>query len=109
MILKAVSVSAVKHLCESVLESLVSKFENHFDCRRNLGEDSSAEEFEIAVNGPSLAHCDSIVKEAMDLYWQGKLWHFFKTSVVEKFGQAGAKSSVLKRLASVKNHLPIMD
>ena len=109
MILQAVAVSAVKHSCESVLESLVSKFENHFDCRRNLGEDSSAEEFEIAVNGPSLAHCDSIVKESMNLYWQGKPWHFFKTSVMEKIGQAGAKSSVLRRLASVKNHLPIMD
>ena len=61
------------------------------------------------MNGPSLAHCDPIVKEAMDLYWQGKPWHSFKTSVLEKLGQAGDKSNVLKRLVSKKNHLPIMD
>ena len=35
MVLQAIAVSSVKHSCESMLESLVSKFENHFDSRRN--------------------------------------------------------------------------
>ena len=109
MVIQAMATSAVKHSCESVLESLVSKFENHFDLCRNMGEDSAADEFEIAVNGPSLAHSDSVVKEAMQLYWKGNPWHFFKTSVVEKLGEGGDKSCVLKRLYNTKNHLPIMD
>ena len=96
MVLQAIAVSSVKHSCESILESLVSKFENHFDSRRNMGEDSAVEEFTIAVNGPSLAHADSIVEEAMNLYWKGQDWHFFKTTVAEKLGQDGDKSTVLK-------------
>ena len=51
----------MKHSCESVLESFVSRYENHFDSRRSTDEETSNEEFEIAVNGPSLAHCDGIV------------------------------------------------
>ena len=39
--------------------------------------------------------CDSIVREAMNLYWNGKPWHFFKTNVVEKLSQ---DSVVIKRL-----------
>ena len=41
-------------------------YENHFDIIRNTNEKSTNEEFEIAVNGPNLAHCDSVVKEAVD-------------------------------------------
>ena len=65
MIMQAIAVSSVKHSCESVLESFVSRYENHFDARRSVDEDTANEEFEIAVNGPSLAHCDSVVKEAI--------------------------------------------
>ena len=39
MVIQAMATSAVKQSCENVLESLVSKFENHFDLRRNMGED----------------------------------------------------------------------
>ena len=67
------------------------------------------EEFEIVFNGPSLAHSDSIVEEAMKIYWKGNPWHFFKTSVVEKLGQEGDKSTVLKRLYNTPNRLPIMN
>ena len=105
MIVQAMAVACVKHSCESVLESLVSKFENHFDERRNMGEDSAAEEFEIAVNGPNIANCDSIVKEAMELHWNKKPWHFYKTSVVEKLY---TDSTVLKRLKT-SSHLPFMN
>ena len=59
---------SVKHSCESVLESFVSRYENHFDVRRNSNEETANQEFEIAVNGPNLANCDSVVSEAMDDY-----------------------------------------
>ena len=62
----------MKHSCESVLESFVSRYENHFDVRRSTDEDTSNQEFEIALNGPNLAHCDTVVKEAMDQYWKSK-------------------------------------
>ena len=61
MIMEAIAVSAVKHSCESILESFVSRYENHFDTRRSTEEVSTNEEFEIAVNGPSLAHSDSVI------------------------------------------------
>mgnify|MGYP003336288054 CR=1 FL=1 len=88
----------MKQSCESILESFVSMYENHFDIIRNTHEKSTNEEFEIAVNGPNLAHCDSVVKEAMDNYWasRGGKWHFFKTSVLE------TSSQVVKRLMCTK-------
>ena len=70
--MQAIAVSAVKHSCESILESFVSMYENHFDIRRPTAEKSTNEEFEIAVNGPNLAHCDSVVKESMDNYWASR-------------------------------------
>ena len=73
-------------------------YENRFDIRRNTNENSTNEEFEMAVNGPNLAHCDSVVKEAMDNYWasRGGKWHFFKTSVLE------TSTQVVKRLMCTK-------
>ena len=43
--------SAGKHSCESVLESFVSRYENHFDARRSTSEETTNEEFEIDDNG----------------------------------------------------------
>ena len=37
-----------------MLESFVSRYENHFDSRRNTEEDATNEEFDVAVNGPNL-------------------------------------------------------
>ena len=47
----------------------MSRYENHFDMRRPTNEDTSNEEFEIAVNGPNLSDCDAVVGEALDLCW----------------------------------------
>ena len=96
-IMQAIAVSAVKQIYKTILESFVSMYENHFDIR-NTNEKSTNEEFEIAVNGPNLAHCDSVVKEAMDNYWasRGGKWHFFKTSVLE------TSTQVVKRLMCTK-------
>ena len=105
-IMQAIAVSSIKHSCESILESFVSMYENHFDIRRSTEEKSNNEEFEIAVNGPDLAHCDSVVKESMDKYWasRGGKWHFYKNSVLE------TDSTVIKRLLkNTKNNFPFMD
>ena len=67
MVLQAMAVSSVKSSCESILESFVSMHENHFDQCRNVDETTATEEFEISVNGPSLAHADAVISEAMDL------------------------------------------
>eukprot|EP00794_Sanderia_malayensis_P014467 gene14467-15971_t len=86
MVMQAISVCCVKVSCESVLESLVSIFENHFDARRNMNEESTTQEFLIAINGPNLSHADAVIKEAMNSYWRskGSTWHFFRTSVLEQ-------------------------
>ena len=70
-----------------MFESFVSRYENHFDQNQNLDtEQAINEEFSIAVNGPNIAQCDSIVKEAMDNYLKDKAykWHFFRISVISR-------------------------
>ena len=105
----------MKHSCESVLESFVSIYENYFYARRSTNEDTSNEEFEIAVNGPSLAHCENVITEAMDLYWRSKAkdglgdWHFFRTTVLERLKKHEEGSEVLDRIIKKKNNLPFMD
>ena len=56
-------------------------FLSKFDEQRNVKEDTANEEFEISVNGPNLAHCDTIIIEALNLYWAGKPWRFNRTSL----------------------------
>ena len=111
MVMQALAVSSVKVSCESVLESFVSKYESHFDVRRNMSEEGANEEFEIAINGPNIAHCDSVIKEAMDDYWSAKKssWHFHKVSVVEKLQNYDLDSKVLDRLKNTHSHLPYME
>ena len=67
MVLHAFAVASVKRSCESILESFVSQYENHFDEHQNVYEQTATEEFEMSVNGPSLSHTDSVITDAMDL------------------------------------------
>ena len=62
MIMQALSVAAVKISCWVIVESFVSRYEDHFYLKRNMNEESVNEEFEIAVNGPNLANSDSVFK-----------------------------------------------
>ena len=93
------------------MESFISRYENHFDARRSTDEETSNQEFEIAVN----AHCETVVSEAMDLYWRSKSkdglgdWHFVKTSVVEKLKKYDDNSPVLHRMLNQKNNLHFKD
>jgi hypothetical protein len=36
--------------------------------RREISEGGANKEFEIAINGPNISHCDSVNKETMDDY-----------------------------------------
>ena len=64
--MQAIAVCCVKQSCESVLESMVSMYEHHFDSTRNMGEENINEEFFIAVNGPNPSHCNNVIEEAID-------------------------------------------
>ena len=72
IVMRAISVCCVKISCESVLQSVVSVFENHFDPRRNMKEESTTEEFMIVVDVPSFGNADAVIREAMNSYWKSK-------------------------------------
>ena len=111
IILQAISVCCVKVSCESVLESLVSIFENHFHARRNMHETSTSEEFMIAGNGPNLASSDAVVKEAMTSYWRSKKceWHFYRKGRLDKLTEFESGSQVIDRMIKKQSRLPFMD
>lgn len=82
--------AAVKVSVESVVENLVSRYENHFDKKRQLKETCALDEMEIAENGPELVHADSIFSRVMNKYWhemsQAGTWHFcHKTDDIRTF------------------------
>ena len=64
--------SSVNYSCESILEYYVSRYENHFNIRRSVDEETANEKNEVTVNGPILAKHDGVVREAMDNYWREK-------------------------------------
>ena len=85
------------------------------DVRRTLNQNSIDEEFEIAVNGPSFAHCDGVVKEAMELYWtknkakggEGR-WHFFRRVDLKRTKYPGTSSTITK-YTNAKEAVPFME
>ena len=103
-------VAAVKLSVESVLESLISVYENHYRDNRPLSEESVAEEFQIAINGPNVAHYDSVVLSAMSHYWgdenkkttTSSCWHFKRKTIDDD------ESLVVKRLYREDSKLPFM-
>ena len=54
---------------ESVVESWVSVMEKHDNKSRPLGEKMVLIETAVNLNGPNPVNCDSVVYEAMRLYW----------------------------------------
>ena len=109
MIMQAIAVSCVKQSCESILESMVSTYEHHFNGMRNMDEDNINEEFFIAVNGPNLAHCNSVVEKAMTLYWKGYDWHFYRTCLTHQLKEFDGDSKVLHRLLNTSSKFPFME
>ena len=77
-----------------------------------MSEEGANEEFEIYLNGPNIAHCDSVVKEALDNYWswrKGGAWHFYKVSVVKRLKTYKYNSKVLDKLKNTASHLPYIE
>ncbi|CAL4066453.1 unnamed protein product [Meganyctiphanes norvegica] len=78
-IMHAISAACVAISVESIVESVVSMYENRQTKFRNLGEDRANHEMQIGCNGPNLAKCDRLLEKAMKTYFkthkQGK-WHF---------------------------------
>ena len=62
--------AAVKISVESVVESLVSRYEKHFDKSRKLTEENALDEMEISGNGPQRFKADSLLETAMNSYWK---------------------------------------
>ena len=62
------------------------------------GEDIVNEEFFLAVNGPNLAHFNSVIEEVIKKYWKGQNWHFYKTSLSDYLKDFDGDSKVLHRL-----------
>ena len=67
--------ACVKTSVESVAETLVSRYENHFTSSRQLTEENALDEMVIAEN-------DNLLERAMNKYWvqnseNGK-WHFIR-------------------------------
>ena len=59
-------VGCVKISVESVVESLLSRYEKHFDSSRQPIEQQFFDEMIIADNGPLLHHADAILERAMN-------------------------------------------
>ena len=80
VIVHIILTACVKISVESVVETLVSRYENHFTSSRQLAEENSLDEMIISENGPALHNPDNLLDRAMNRYWaenseNGK-WHF---------------------------------
>ena len=68
VIIHLICVACAKVSVESVVESLVSRYEKHFDSSRQPTEQKSLDEMIIAENGPLLHYTDEILERAMNQY-----------------------------------------
>ena len=73
----------------------------------NIGE-VGANEFEIAVNGPSIGSSDGVIKEALDMLFAGKSWHFLKTSSDMRLKRFLNDSKVIGKIANKSSKLSFM-
>jgi hypothetical protein len=69
-VLSVLAKAAVVKGVEAVVEGWVSVMERHCTDVRGITNQSRIEDMMwVALNGPELAHCDAVVKEAMVSYW----------------------------------------
>ena len=111
-----ICVAAVKVSVESVVESLVSRFERHFDKCRQLDEENALMEMDVAENGPTLSRADGVLRIAMNKCWaehnshgKGKC-HFIRTSSTNRlkdFDSEQGKSTA--RMMKEKSKFPFQD
>ena len=79
LIMHAISAATVAISVESIVESVVSIYENRQTKARTLSEDRANHEMQIGFNGPDIAKSDNILEKAMDAYFKThkqEKWHF---------------------------------
>ena len=59
---------AVKYSLESIVESLISRYQVHFDKSHQLGEEKAHMEMFMSMNGPVLVRADPLLKRAMAIW-----------------------------------------
>ena len=111
VMMHCLSTVAVKYSVESSVESLISRYEVHFDKKRQLTEENAHQEMVIAENGPVLVHATPLLTRALDKYFLNETkssdWHFFSTDE-NRFNLTEA-SKTIKRLQSEQSRLSFMD
>ena len=110
--LHCICCAAVKVSVESIVESMISVYENHFDSKRQLTEEHALEEMQIAQSEPQLVKADLLLKAAMDRYWKSKAgtnaWHFVRRGTdVRDF--CSNQSKVVSRELRQASKLPFME
>jgi hypothetical protein len=58
----------------------------------------------VAVNGPELVHCESIVREAMAGYWHGRMHFVRRSNKIKSYIHSEAIDSLVNKPA----RLPFM-
>ena len=106
LIIHIIGIAAIKISVESV----VSRYEIHFDKERQLTEEHALNEMEIVENGPKFANADRILKAAMNMYWEKKTfsgeWHITHRS--EDIRTYSGKSKVMTKLMNETSKLSFM-
>ena len=64
-----------------------------------------SDELVIHWNGPHISKCDGIVKQALNVHFKGKLWHFIFSDVRAKMPKV---SAVVDRINNSKSSLSFM-
>ena len=93
---------------ESIVESMVSMYENKQSNFRQISENRGNEEMVISVNGPEIANADKILKKALDNYFKGHKngkWHFTMDSTKITY----AISKTVDSLKNKPSKLSFMD
>mgnify|MGYP001264613120 CR=1 FL=1 len=66
------------------VESVVSRYEIHFNKSRQLSEPNAIQEMLVAENGPELFKADILLKRVMESNWKAtpgaEKWHFQRTT-----------------------------
>ena len=111
--IQALMCASVKVSVESVVESLVSRYETHFHKNRGLNEKNAMDEMEISENGPSEFRAEKLLVVAMDKYWKKETksgqWHFTRQSTQNliNFGVDGSGKTT--KILNRASKYPIMD
>ena len=99
---------ALKTCNEAVVEGMGSIVTLHADSRRGLNAEAIEKEAFIHFNGPPLARADGLIKEALDLHFKGKDWHFTQVSVNGQKSPFSVESQVMRRLKATRPKLPFL-